>query len=155
MIPYPYITIHLTDAVSNAPPADEQVRYDMFVYGLLKPQTEQLMKLHCALGVCGEAGELADAIKKEQIYGKPEDRENIIEELGDLAFYMQGVMNQYQITPTEIYQGNADKLAKRYVGLKYSDKAAIDRADKNQSETGKLETGSDSGSSIDSNLSGS
>lgn len=152
MIPYPYVSIHLSEAVDNAPPADETVRYDMFVYGLLKPQTEQLMKLHCALGVCGEAGELADAIKKEQIYGKSEDRENIIEELGDLAFYMQGVMNQYQITPTEVYQGNADKLAKRYVGLKYSDKAAIDRADKNQSEAGKLETSTNSGASTDKNL---
>lgn len=157
MIPYPYITITLipNEIIQGEELGahTEVVRYDQFVYGLLKPQTEQLMKLHCALGVCGEAGELADAIKKEQIYGKPEDRENIIEELGDLAFYMQGVMNQYQITPNEVYQGNADKLAKRYVGLKYSDKAAIDRADKIEPETGKLETSTDSGASINQDLS--
>lgn len=134
MIPHAYINITLVHegVPFDQDPHTEVVRYDMFVQGLMKPASEQLMKLHCALGVCGEAGELADAIKKEQIYGKPEDRENIIEELGDLAFYMQATMNQYGITPQEVYQGNADKLAKRYVGLKYSDKAAIDRADKNE-----------------------
>jgi NTP pyrophosphatase (non-canonical NTP hydrolase) len=106
------------------------VRYDLFVKRLLKVDTEVMMKLHCALGVAGEAGELADAVKKEVIYKKPLDRANIVEELGDLRFYIQGVQNLYDISEQEVLQSNANKLAKRYKDLTYSDKAAVDREDK-------------------------
>jgi NTP pyrophosphatase (non-canonical NTP hydrolase) len=106
------------------------VRYDQFVQQLLKADTYPMMKLHCALGVAGEAGELADAIKKEVIYGKLMDRANIVEELGDLRFYMEGIANIYDISDQEILQGNANKLAKRYKSLTYSGEAAIARADK-------------------------
>lgn len=135
MIPYAFVSIHMA-GTDTLPPATEQVRYDQFVKNLLKPQTDQLMKLHCALGVAGEAGELADAVKIEQIYGKLFDKEgrsirtNVIEELGDLQFYIQGIMQMYDITPDEVFQFNADKLSVRYVNLKYSDRAAIARADK-------------------------
>lgn len=137
MILYPYICITTIDpANQEALPHTELVRYDQFVQNLIKPQSEELMKLHCALGVCGEAGELADAIKRECIYGKAPDRTNIVEELGDLQWYIQGVMLQYKISPDEVFQHNADKLAKRYVGLKYTDRAAIERVDKVE-ENGK------------------
>lgn len=114
------------------PDQDEHnmVRYDMFVRMLFKADTEAMMALHGALGCAGEAGELADAIKKEYIYGKKRDRENIVEELGDLRFYMQAVMNHYGITESELLQANGNKLATRYNGLRYSDEAAIARADK-------------------------
>lgn len=130
MIPHAYVNIYINDPTGNLPPSTEIVRYDDFVRGLIKPQTEQLMKLHCALGVAGEAGELADNVKRECIYGKPADRANVIEELGDIMWYVQATMNLYGILPGDVFQGNADKLSKRYVELKYSDKAAIDRADK-------------------------
>lgn len=129
MIPHAYVNVFIAGD-GKTPPATEVVRYDDFVKGLAKPQTWQLMTLHAALGVCGEAGELADAIKQECIYGKPANRDNIIEELGDLQWYIQLTMQMYSITPTEVFQHNADKLAKRYVNLKYSDKAAQERADK-------------------------
>src|SRR3972149_1498460 len=112
------------------PPAKETIRYDYFVQQLFKPMTEPMMALHAAIGICGEAGELADAIKKEYIYGKKRDRENIVEELGDLRFYIQAVMNHYEISDMEVLQKNADKLSKRYVSLKYSDEEAIERRDK-------------------------
>lgn len=108
----------------------EVVRYDNFVRNLLKPDIEPMMGVHVALGVCGEAGELADAIKKEYIYGKKRDLINIIEELGDLEFYLQAVRNHYGISRELTLQANAEKLQKRYVSLKYSGEAAIARADK-------------------------
>lgn len=111
-------------------PATETIRYDNFVQWLFKPASEQVMALHSAIGVAGEAGELADAIKKEYIYGKPRDLDNIIEELGDLEWYMQSVRNHYGVSRKHVLQCNADKLSKRYVSLRYSDAAAIDRADK-------------------------
>lgn len=110
----------------------EVIRYDEFVRLLFKQMSEPLMALHIGVGVCGEAGELADAIKKEYVYNKPRDLVNIIEELGDLRFYMQAAMNHYKISAQEVLQRNADKLSKRYVGLAYSDLAAQNREDKNE-----------------------
>jgi NTP pyrophosphatase (non-canonical NTP hydrolase) len=120
--------VHVLDQGTKYP---YNIRYDNFVALLFKAQSSELMKLHAALGVCGEAGELADAIKKEVIYNKPLDRENLVEELGDLRFYIQAVQNVYGITEQEVLQANANKLAKRYQGLAYSDRAAQNRADKN------------------------
>jgi len=113
--------------------ATEQVRYDSFVALLFKQQPAHIMVLHAALGVAGEAGELADAIKKEHIYGKPTDRANIVEELGDLRFYIQAVMQMYGISEQEVLQQNANKLCVRYKSLRYGDDAAIARADKSAS----------------------
>lgn len=86
--------------------------------------------LHMVVGISGEAGELLDAIKKQVIYRKPLDRENVLEELGDLEFYMEGVRQAVGFTREECLEANIAKLSKRYADLKYSDQAAQDRADK-------------------------
>ena len=85
--------------------------------------------IHMVIGISGEAGELLDAIKKATIYQKPLDMENIIEELGDLEFYMEGLRQKLFLTREEILAHNIQKLQKRY-GEKYSDKAAQERKDK-------------------------
>ena len=86
--------------------------------------------LHMVVGVSGEAGELLDAVKKAVIYRKPLDLENVIEELGDLEFYMEGLRQGLGITRQETIDANVEKLSKRYEGLRYSDKSAQLRADK-------------------------
>lgn len=91
---------------------------------------EQADVLHMAVGVSGEAGELLDAIKKWVIYQKPLDRENVVEELGDLEFYMEGLRQRLGITRQECISANIEKLGKRYAGLQYTNQAAIQRADK-------------------------
>lgn len=108
------------------------LNYKYFVDALEKKflNCPQLEYAHCGLGVTGEAGELADAIKKHAIYGKPIDRTNVVEELGDLLFYMQATMNKLDITFDEVLAHNYNKLKTRYEGLVYSDAAAINRADK-------------------------
>lgn len=108
----------------------EAIRYDAFVALLFKQQSFSMMQLHAALGVCGEAGELADVVKKEVIYGKGHDRAHLIEELGDLRFYVQAVMNLNGISEQEVLQTNVNKLSIRYKQLRYSDEAAQSRADK-------------------------
>lgn len=85
---------------------------------------------HMATGVAGESGELIDAVKKHVIYNKPLDVDNLIEELGDLEFYMEGIRACIGVSREEILEVNYHKLSKRYNGLKYSDEAAIRRADK-------------------------
>lgn len=109
---------------------NREMEYKDFVSKLFKVDTEDMEKLHAALGICGEAGELADAIKKHVIYGKGLDRENVVEELGDLRFYMEALMNIVGVTDEEVLQYNATKLAKRYPKGEYSNVAAIARLDK-------------------------
>lgn len=46
---------------------------------------------HMALGIVGEMGELVDQIKKAYIYGKGVDQVNIVEEVGDVAWYVAGI----------------------------------------------------------------
>lgn len=90
---------------------------------------EEAHLLHMAVGVAGEAGELLDAVKKAAIYRKPLDKTNVVEELGDLLFYIQGICQGIGVTMEECKEKNIDKLLVRY-GEKYSDKAAQERKDK-------------------------
>jgi NTP pyrophosphatase (non-canonical NTP hydrolase) len=85
--------------------------------------------LHMVIGISGESGELLDAIKKQVIYNKPLDRANVIEELGDLEFYMEGLRQGLGITREETITHNIAKLSCRY-GDRYSNAAAHERKDK-------------------------
>lgn len=94
----------------------------------LTPESADL--LHMGAGVAGEAGELLDAIKKFAIYGKPLDHDNVIEELGDLEFYMERIRQCCNITREQVLKYNVMKLSKRYSSLSYSNEQAQTRADK-------------------------
>lgn len=43
------------------------------------------LKLECALGLCGEAGEVAEQVKKHFFHGHELDKRHMIEVLGDVA----------------------------------------------------------------------
>lgn len=85
---------------------------------------------HMTSCICGESGELFDAIKKLVIYNKPIDRANVIEELGDLEFYLEGLRQVLHISRKETIDQNIEKLSKRYGKMIYSDSDAQTRADK-------------------------
>lgn len=114
------------------------IQHSDLVSALAKPGEDILNSLtpedchavHMILGISGEAGELLDAVKKATIYRKPLDRKNVIEELGDLEFYMEGLRQAYGITREETLEQNIAKLSVRYASMKYSDQQAQDRADK-------------------------
>lgn len=110
--------------------------YPDFVHSRTKPMETPLLNiLHMAVGISGEAGELLDAIKKVWIYGKPLDTENVIEELGDLLFYTQGMINliedceDFPLNLDVVIQLNMVKLYERYPNG-YTDADAIERKDK-------------------------
>lgn len=86
--------------------------------------------LHMAVGVAGEAGELIDALKRHAIYGKALDRDNVIEELGDLEFYLEGIRQSLDISRDRVIESNIAKLRKRFPEGSYTNHAAIQRADK-------------------------
>ena len=85
--------------------------------------------LHMVVGISGEAGELLDAVKKATIYRKPLNLINVVEELGDLELYMEGLRQELGITREETIRANIDKLGVRYRDG-YSDQQAQERADK-------------------------
>jgi len=112
--------------------------HEQMVKNLVKPGSEILAQvspdmmglIHMILGVAGETGELLDAIKKAAIYQKPIDMENVIEELGDIEFYLEGMRQQLGITRDQTLDANIAKLSKRYHSGSYSDTQAQERADK-------------------------
>lgn len=121
-----------------------EITHPALVAALVKPGPDIVAQMtpdkadlwHAATGVAGEAGELLDAIKKVAIYNKPLDVDNVIEELGDLEFYMEQLRQRLSkllgrtVTREECLQANIEKLSQRYESLTYSDKAAQERADK-------------------------
>ncbi len=111
--------------------AGKWMGYGKFVATLAKKMPSIVEdRLHAAVGISGEAGELLDAIKKNWVYNKELDSENVKEELGDLMFYITALMLLQGITVYEVLEANVTKLEKRYAGLQYTDEAAQARADK-------------------------
>lgn len=86
--------------------------------------------IHMCVGVCTEAGELLDAAKKFLCYGKDLDVNNIIEELGDIEFYMEGLRAKLHLSRDLILHGNTEKLRTRYPNNTFSNADAQARADK-------------------------
>lgn len=96
----------------------------------VKPVDDHLGKsLHAAVGIAGESGELLDAIKKTWIYNKPLDKENVLEECGDILFYLVAMLSNNGYSLGDAAEHNVRKLAKRYP-TGYTDQAAQQRADK-------------------------
>lgn len=84
---------------------------------------------HAAKGISGEAGELMDAVKKYTVYNRILDLANVIEELGDLEFYMEMMRQAIGVDRDEIINKNMNKLSKRYP-QGYTDAHAAARMDK-------------------------
>ncbi len=68
------------------------------------------------LGVAGEAGEVADLIKKVLHHGVPLDsvREKMKKELGDVRWYLEYVEAALGFTREEIELANVEKLRLRH-----------------------------------------
>lgn len=82
--------------------------------------------LHAAMGICTEAGELMDAVKKYLFYGKEMDQVNMVEELGDLGWYEEILMDTLSVVRGAVERINIKKLKKRYEG-KFVETKAIGR----------------------------
>lgn len=119
-------------------PLSIEAQHAEMVLKLAKPGAEILRELtphqadlwHAATGVFTEAGEIGDAIKAHVIYQKPLNLENLVEELGDIEFYLARLRQMLQITRHETLVQNLRKLAQRYPNYQYSNNRAQTRADK-------------------------
>ena len=70
--------------------------------------------LNGCMGMCGEAGECIDALKKHMMQGHELDRDAIIKELGDVLWYVAEAATALEVSLDEVGQRNIDKLRKRY-----------------------------------------
>lgn len=70
--------------------------------------------VHASMGISGEAGELIDTIKKTVFYGKEPDYENLVEEAGDLLWYVAILLDACGVTFSDAMLANIEKLRKRF-----------------------------------------
>ena len=82
--------------------------------------------LHGAIGLATEAGEMLDAIKRALFYGAELDRTNLIEELGDLEWYMAVIRDALGVDQDEVQRINIEKLRARYPE-KFTQEHALER----------------------------
>jgi NTP pyrophosphatase (non-canonical NTP hydrolase) len=66
------------------------------------------------MGLCGESGEAIDIVKKHLAQGHELDREGLIKELGDIAWYLAETAYALDVPLEEVFRRNPDKLKNRY-----------------------------------------
>ncbi len=79
--------------------------------------TGQRALIIAALGLTGEAGEVADLVKKHVGQGHPYDaamRDRLIDEAGDIAWYLARLCEALMVPLEDVLARNIEKLAARY-----------------------------------------
>ena len=66
------------------------------------------------MGLCGEAGEAIDLVKKHLAQGHPLDTQTLAKELGDVAWYLAETAMAIGYDLGDILEMNLEKLQKRY-----------------------------------------
>lgn len=82
--------------------------------------------VHAMIGMVTEAGEFQDMMKKHLMYGKEIDRTNLVEELGDIMWYVGLACSELGVSLDEVMAINNAKLAARY-GDVFTEEAALNR----------------------------
>ena len=81
---------------------------------LNKEMSKKDMLINGVMGLCGESGEAIDIVKKHLAQGHELDREKLIKELGDIAWYLAEMATVLDTTLEEVLEKNIEKLKKRY-----------------------------------------
>lgn len=77
-------------------------------------QTARELILNGVMGLSGESGECIDIVKKHMFQGHNLDREKLIDELGDVLWYIAITAAGLDVGLDDIMQHNVDKLRARY-----------------------------------------
>lgn len=70
--------------------------------------------IHAGFGMCTEAGEFQDQLKRHLFYGKPLDGVNLAEEIGDMMWYLALAANALNVDLIDVATKNIAKLKARY-----------------------------------------
>ena len=89
--------------------------YQALAMRTLNPELkEREILLNSVMGLCGEAGEVIDHVKKHICHGHALDKQHLIKELGDVAWYLAEAAHALGVSLEEVLEGNIEKLRKRY-----------------------------------------
>ena len=89
----------------------------------------EAMCSNMCMGLAGEIGEVIDIMKKHIYQGKELDITDVIEEVGDVLWYIANFCNVNNITMDECMESNIKKLRKRFPNG-FTVKDANERKDK-------------------------
>ena len=70
--------------------------------------------LNGVMGLCGEAGEAIDIVKKHLHQGHELDKDKLTKELGDIAWYLAETATALDVSLEDVLAGNIEKLRSRY-----------------------------------------
>ena len=73
-----------------------------------------IMLVWNAIGLAGEAGEVAEHIKKGVFHQHGVDRDKLAKEIGDVLWYAAAICTKIGIDLGDVMQANIDKLKLRY-----------------------------------------
>ena len=110
--------IQFVDEVTSKPSKD----HEAFVYRIQELEgqgfpSERL--LTASVGMCAEAGEFTEIVKKIIFQGKPVNEDNLFHlkrELGDIMWYVAQACIGLDISLDEVLEMNVEKLVARYPG---------------------------------------
>lgn len=89
--------------------------YQKLAMTTLNPKLDKKdVLINGVMGLCGESGEAIDIVKKHLAQGHELDREHLIKELGDVAWYLAETATALDVTLEEVFEQNIEKLKKRY-----------------------------------------
>ena len=89
--------------------------YQSLAMTTLNPELDKKdVLINGVMGLCGESGEVIDVVKKWLAQGHELNREKILAELGDVAWYLAEVAYALDTPLEEVLEGNINKLKKRY-----------------------------------------
>ena len=81
---------------------------------LNKELTNDQVLLNGVMGLCGESGEVIDLLKKHLSQGHPLNKEKMIEEVGDVAWYIAEIAYALGVDLETVLANNIKKLKERY-----------------------------------------
>lgn len=81
---------------------------------LNKDLSKKDVLINGVMGLCGEAGEAIDIVKKYLAQGHELDKEKLIKELGDVAWYLAETAYALDTDLETVFNLNIEKLKRRY-----------------------------------------
>ena len=89
--------------------------YQRLAMTTLNPALEKKdVLINAVMGLCGESGEAIDLVKKHLHQGHELDKEKLIKELGDIAWYLAEAAHALDTDLEAVFEGNIAKLKARY-----------------------------------------
>jgi NTP pyrophosphatase (non-canonical NTP hydrolase) len=94
---------------------DSFARYQQLASRTSAPdRSERERLINAALGLAGEAGEVVDTLKKHLTHGHPLHREKLVDEAGDVLWYLAELATVLGVSLAEMAAANIRKLERRY-----------------------------------------